>query len=531
MSRSAVLVTCLLLASTTARAQTPAKMSPAELAAAIDRLIDARIAQAGAIAAAAADDADFLRRLSLDLVGRIPRVSEIRKFLEDESSSKRERQVEEMLASNGHVVAMGSYWRKALIPDNNNPNFPFQFPEFKFWVEQRVRDNVAYDKIVHEMLAGPVGPPEVVRSTPTLAGYGNVGTQTFYSANENKPENVASSVTRQFLGVRLECAQCHDHPFASWKKVQFWETAAFFAQLDLGGRRIVRSGKVVESTPARKIREIKVPNTSDVAKAKFVDGTSPNWKDTDESRTVFADWLVARENKLFARHAVNRLWSHFFGVGLAEPIDDETTEENPVSHPELLDLLAKQFVASGFDIKHMIRAMVSTKTYQRSSRQTHPSQADARLWARMPVRGLTGEQTYDSLAVAIGLRTPTADQPFNFGGARFDFLNRFASKERASERQTSILQALMVMNGKISEDGSSLTAGHILPAIAEAPFLSTTEKIETLFLATLSRMPRADEMERLGSYVERGGTNNDRRTAMADVFWVLLNSAEFSANR
>jgi hypothetical protein len=175
--------------------------------------------------------------------------------------------------------------------------------------------------------------------------------------------------------------------------------------------------------------------------------------------------------------------------------------------------------------------MVSTKTYQRSSRQTHPSQADARLWARMPARGLTGEQTYDSLAIAIGLRTPTSDQPFNFGGARFDFLNRFASKERSSERQTSILQALMVMNGKISGDGSSLTAGHILPAIADAPFLSTTEKIETLFLATLSRMPRADEMERFGSYVERGGTNNERRTAMADVFWVLLNSAEFSANR
>src|SRR5262249_6489002 len=157
----------------------------------------------------------------------------------------------------------------------------------------------------------------------------SAGAQAFYAANEGKPENAASSVTRQFLGVRLECAQCHHPPFAAWNKQQLWETAAVFAQFQHGQRRAIINRKPQQQLAPANLREINIPNSKDVAKAKFIDGTEAKWKDGDASRTVLADWVVSPNNPYFARQAVNRLWAHFFGYGLADPVDDETTDDNP----------------------------------------------------------------------------------------------------------------------------------------------------------------------------------------------------------
>lgn len=523
----------VLLAPQVLRAEVPAKQSPAELAAVIDRMIEAKFGPAKVVPAPIADDADFLRRASLDLRGRVARVSEVRAFVADPSPDKRQRLVEEMVASSPHVVHFGAFWRNALIPANNNQVFQFQNPQFASWIEQRVRDNVPYDKMVHEILAGPAGFAQPLGfRTGMQPAAANIGSQTFYFANENKPENVASSVSRIFLGVRLECAQCHDHPFASWKRKQFWETAAFFTQIQLRQPR-VENGKVVQPDPI-KPREIKIPNTDQTVVARFMDGKEPAWDGNPDPRRVLADWVVSKDNPYFARTAVNRLWAHFFGLGLAEPIDDEPNEENPISHPELLDELTRQFVASGYDVRHMIRAMTSTRAYQRSSVQTDPSQSDLRLWARMPVRGMTGEQIYDSLVLAVGYKAPTPQQQqvqFGFGGPRFDFVNWFASQDRKTEKQTSILQALAMMNGKFVSDATTLSTSTTLAAVADASFMSPAQKIETLYLAALGRLPRPEEASRALTYVERGGVRNDPNSALADVFWVLLNSSEFILNR
>jgi hypothetical protein len=530
MTRIGLAVGMMLLAGV-AQAQSP--RNPAELANVIDRLIEAKWPAAGAEPADAVDDADFLRRVSLDLIGRVPRVSEVRAFLSNPSPDKRKQIVEEMLAGNPYVVNMGTFWRAALIPVNNNQQVQFQNFAIKTWIEDKVRQNTAYDKIAKEILGGSIGTPQEMQ----LIQFGqinpgstaNPGAQAFYASAENKPENIAANISRVFLGVRLECAQCHDHPFASWKRKQFWETAAFFPPPQ-AGRAL---GGLVLPNPV-KSRHIKIPNTEQVVAARFMDGKEPDWKPGMDSRTTFADWVASKENPYFARMAVNRLWSHFFGLGLADPIDDEPTDENPVSHPELLDELTRHFVASGFDVKDMIRAFVATRAYQRGSNQTHPSQADARLWARMPVRGLSGEQLYDSLVVAVGLRTQPQVNPrqqFVIGGPRFDFVNRFAGQDRRTEKQTSILQALLMMNGRFVADATQLSSGSTLGAVADASFMTSAQKIETLYLAALGRLPRPDEIERMESYIARGGARNDPNAALADVFWVLLNSSEFALNR
>jgi hypothetical protein len=198
----------------------------------------------------------------------------------------------------------------------------------------------------------------------------------------------------------------------------------------------------------------------------------------------------------------------------------------------LVDGLAKAYVDSGYDTRFLIKVITRTKAYQLSSRQTDPSQASPRHFARMNVKAMTAEQLYDSLVTATAM--PTANQNMQRqrfgGGSRNEFLTKFASTEKITERQMSILQALTLMNGKLVNDQTSVERSGFLSAINDAPFMDVDAKVEAMFLATFSRTPSAAETERFGSYVQRGGIGNDSKKALADVFWALLNSSEFSLN-
>jgi hypothetical protein len=515
----------LLVTALVARAETRA-LSPKEIAA----LIDKRVAEKwDAIEPAPlADDATVLRRASLDLIGRIPRVSELRELFDDTAADRRERALERLFEHPLYPIHLGAVYRRQLLPANGQP-FLFANPQFKSWLEQQFRDNVPYDKTVRDLLTAPTGFNQSMRG----AGNNNVSpASAFFQANEFKPENVVSNVSRVFLGVRLECAQCHDHPFARWTRRQFWETASFFASIQRNVPRFNENGR---QRPAVEIvdRQMQIPGTDKVVRARFLDKVRPEWKDDDDTRAVFAEWVTSPKNPFFARAAVSRLWHHFFGHGLIEPLDEEPTDESPPSHPELLQELADQLIAHEFDLKVIMRGMVLSQTYQRSSKQTHPSQDDPRRYARRTVRGLFPEQMFDSLVVATGFREEVGQQRLGFGGggARFDFLNRFANTDLPSEKQTSILQALSLMNGKLTADATHLKRSQTLAAIVDAPFLSTFDKVETLFLATLSRRPSADELDRFVGHVRAGGVRQDEASALADVFWVLLNSTEFGVNR
>lgn len=492
-------LTLLLLAITAAggSAEPPAPLTAPQLSARIDQLLAARWTEAGVSLASLADDAEFFRRLSLDLNGRIPSVLDVCDFLDDSRPDKRARWAEEFIRGAGHrplfVNHWAGYWHTLLFARVTNPQAQFLGQQLVPWLRDQVQVNAPYDRMVRELIAGDAG-------------------RAFARANEDKPENLAGSTARLFLGINLECAQCHDHKFADWTRRQFWETAAFFA--------------------ADKGAAIQLPNSDQTVRAQFLDGTSPQWTGKDDPRAVLAAWLTGPNNRLFARAAVNRLWEYFFGTGLTDPVD-AMNPDNPPSHPELLDELAAQFTAHRFDLEYLIRALVGTWAYQLSSRPSDPGQNDRRLFARMVVRRLSPEQLYDSLLVALGTTDETAAGPSFFGGApatrRAEFLARFAdAAERQATRQTSVLQALYLMNGPLLEE--SLPESTTLATVQANDRSPAARNVTELYLAVLSRRPVPDERERLRKYVEGGGPTKDRKAALADVFWALLNSAEFASN-
>jgi hypothetical protein len=479
--------------------------------------------------AAAADDGEFLRRAYLDVIGRIPHVAEAREFLADKSADKRQALVRRLLDSPGYVAHGTSVWRNVYLPEVES-DFQFRFfaPSFDNWLRKQLLEDRTYGQWANELLTATFSNQQQMYNPYGQSG-GAPTPIAFYQIKENKPENIAASVARVFLGVRIECAQCHNHPFAKWKREDFWGMAAFFKGTDSRPRGGVEGFFQDLFT----FPEIAIPDTKKVVQAKFIDDSQPHFKGKVSFRQTLADWVTSPSNPYFAKAAVNRLWAQFFGRGLVDPIDN-FDESNPASHPELLEDLADDFAKHEYDLKFVIRAITSSRAYQLTSRQTHKSQADPVLFARAAVRGLTGEQLYDSVATATGYRDPNGQlNPFVIGvnSPRSEFLEKFkAGAENPSDRQTSIVQALTLMNGQLTNSATSLSQSETLSAVLDFPLFSTAERIEALYLAALTRKPSAKELDRFVKYVDGGGAKKNARAGLTDVFWALLNSSEFILN-
>jgi hypothetical protein len=245
-----------------------------------------------------------------------------------------------------------------------------------------------------------------------------------------------------------------------------------------------------------------------------------------------ADWLASSKNPYFAKAAVDHLWQYFFGISLTEPVF-EPTDDSPPAHPELLEELANAFVASGYDLKFLVRAIVLTDAYQRASIALSPkTMEEIQFFARMPVRGMLPEQLYDSFAEATDSRQDSSyDEQFRQPAIglpdtpRQQFMAKFTSQDKRIETQTSILQALYLMNGRFLADRVKLENNDALKTIATTT--STAGKVERLYLMVLNRLPRPDELARLVGFIDSGGGSGDPRQAVADVYWALLNSSEF----
>ena len=499
----------------------------ARLAALVDRRLAEKWQEGQVEPAPPSSDAEFLRRVTLDIAGRIPSVAEARAFLDDPSPGKRRALVERLLAGPGYPNHFTDAWRALLLP-NLDDDFTLKYfsPGFDAWLRRKFAEGAPYDAIVREILTTPLGEGR----TPSTLPYRQEARPSplaFYAANDAKPENLAASSARAFLGVRIECAQCHDHPFASWKRDQFWSLAAFFAGVERPKQEDcdIFQGREV---PGR--RELAISGGPKMVPARFLDGSEPPWRSKSSSRAILADWVVARDNPYFARAAANRVWSLFFGTGLVDPVDD-LSSQNPPSHPELLDELADGFASHRHDFKFLIRALTSTRAYQASGAGYVADQDEARLFARRPPRGMSPQQIYASFVQATGVRREK-DRPFNFDASpRSDFLEAFAGQDgRPLDRRTSIRQSLILMNGRLTSDATDLIRGATLPAIADAYFLDTPGKVEALYLATLTRRPSPEESSRMVAYIDRGGPTFDPKKALADVLWSLLNSSEFLLN-
>jgi hypothetical protein len=404
----------------------------------IDELLAASWEKAGIKPAPLATQSQLYRRLSLDLTGKIPDLTSARDFWDDMSQStwgwlatedvfRRERPskrwdwVEALLekedpATKASLFARhwAAIYRHIMLPNTaaNNPNFGNLQPGFENWLYQKLKANTGYDKLAHELLTSNVNNPGF---NPGFGGQGGGSPAAFYFANENKAENLAGAAGRVFLGVKIDCAQCHAHPFAKWQKQQFWEFAAFFSGI---GNQFNPRGQPFNPNS----RKITIPGTNKEVTAKFLDGAEPVWKDGVDTRTVLADWVVAPENPFFAKASVDLVWSYFFGNSLLEPIL-EPSDDYPVTYPELLDELSKQFIASGYDLKFLVRAIVHSEAYQRSSegkkdadkldllRPHAGSGPQPRAAFRQPLRGHGLSRGQQSQPIPAAVQRPATELP------------------------------------------------------------------------------------------------------------------------
>jgi Protein of unknown function (DUF1549)/Protein of unknown function (DUF1553) len=487
------------------------------LTARIDAVLAARWAEAKVQPTAIADDGEFLRRVSLDLIGKIPTAAEARDFLDDPGKGKRLALVERLLDSPAYTTRATELWRQLLLPEADTEDIARQVAgNFEAWLRKKVIEDAGYDRIVREILTAKLTgrnaefPVDARRINPSPDGY--------YAAKEGKPENIASGVARVFLGIRLECAQCHNHPFASWKREQFWSLAAFFADLP---PQVAENEISMRRDPgAAPRRQLTIPGTKKVVKATHLDGSAPAWRARAETREILAEWVTAPDNPYFAKAVVNRVWARFFGAGLIEPVDDlDGASGSELSG--LLDELATQFRAHGYKLKFLIRVLTATRAYHLSS-VANQAESTTPLFASMPVRGLSPGQLFDSLTQATGAEA---------GDARARFLELFSRREeRPVEAETTIIQALTMMNGSYIDGATNPETSQVLGAIVKAPFLDTSSRIETLYLATLTRRPRPEELPLLVRFVERRKTEDEQAKAIADICWAILNGPEFHLN-
>tara|TARA_R110002072_G_C7978996_1_gene536062 strand:- start:64657 stop:67230 length:2574 start_codon:yes stop_codon:yes gene_type:complete len=500
----------------------PVEGSTDEIVRQADELL-AELWQANAVTPTVpADDSELLRRVYLDLAGRTPSVSEVRAFDNDKSLNRFESLVDRLLKSPDHASHLATVWRTFLIPEGVDLTAFGGVEAFDEWLARRFASGDSYDDIVRSLL---LADGRLVRSGPLL----------FYSAAKLDPDQLASRTARVFLGMRLECAQCHDHPFEPWAQDEFWGFAAFFARISRPKGTLESVSTVLRVSDVDR-GEVMLPDTEQIVAPKFLDGAE--FLDGDGAparRQQLADWLTAAKNPFFARATANRVWGQLFGKGIVDPIDDFGLEHQPKS-PELLDLLAGHFVSTDFSLRELFRSVVLSKAYRLSSGAASVDDARSEFFAQMNIKTLSAEQVYDCISVATLLDSGAADDGMAFNVARIGnssraaFIQQFRTPVgRNTEYQGGIPQALTLMNGGLIEGATGLSSSGLLKSL-EAPFFTNKDRIEVLYLATLSRRPRSSEWELLNGYISDDARGSELQEGLADILWALLNSAEFTLN-
>lgn len=516
-------------------------------AAEIDRWVDAGLAKAKLTAAPVIGDGEFLRRTALDLIGRIPTEEEVNAFLANTDPDKRQRWINDLLASPAYGEHFATIWRELMVPRDMALKKAVRDP-FPPWLAAQFNANRGWDVIVRVMLTAEGRMREHPEAGFILANS---------EGSDPLPNLLADATARLFWGVQLRCAECHDHPYAPWKQSDFWSTAAFFGRLHKGylegknpnGWTLTESSEPIPTgmgrIPGTEMRAppdagaaIKVPETGrklagQLIEARFLGGATPAWKDPGPYRGRFAEWATSAEHPWFARNAVNRLWSHFFTRGLVMPLDGQH-ESAEASHPELLAALAREFAASGFNIKQLIRAVCLSRAYQRGSRPAPGTELDEKFFSHRQPRVMRAEMLYDSLSVVLqptfaksGKPGATAQlarpQPIP-GQSRDDFVRAFAARPDENHGSTvngGIPQLLELMNGRLLADLSPV-AGRITKSNP-----TREQMIERVYRITYARLPSAAEQAWVKDYL---AARSNQTEACAGLLWTLLNTAEFLVN-
>lgn len=452
-------------------------------------------------------DAEFCRRVWLDLAGVAPPISEIRSFLKDADSIKRAKLIDKLLLSPHHATHMAATWNDILLPaDAQSVQQRNNIAALQLWLRDQFIDNTPYDYFVASFLRA--------------GGKADKGPAIFYTTRDVEPKKLAAATSKIFLGIQLQCAECHDHPFDRWTQEDFWSYAAFFAQLQRTDQQMRGGGEILDAA----VGEVTLPDTEDIVPPRYPGATeSPEEDITNNRRRQLTIWLASRDNKYFVRAAVNRTWAHLFGRGLVDPVD-AMDKDNPPSHPEVLDYLTRYFIEHRFNMRTLTATLARTDAYQLSSAVDGDRPAEE-TFAAMNVKTLTARQFYDSTQQNVLRRSANVGRDgFNF--QREQFLTRMrATDTTPRDYPHGVMQALGIMNGPemMSATQNSQTG---LLATMQAPIFSETDRLESIFLAALSRMPTDSESNRIGTYLSKTKSDSERATLLSDVLWTLLNTAE-----
>jgi hypothetical protein len=472
-----------------------------------------------------ASDSELLRRAYLDLTGVIPPASVVADFLLTRGSGAHERKVAELLQSEEYVEHWANVWTGWLVgsasPDDGDRM------AFRAWVRAALAANMPYDQMVRRMVA-TTGP-----SHQDGAAY-------FVLRYDTNPVELAARTARLFLGLPLQCAQCHDHKSEPWKQTDFYGVVAFFAgtkrepvyeEATENGRSQRRYiGSYLRDGP---VQDMAVPGADQVVKPRFLAGETYRPVEGRSSRAAYAEWLTAPDNPYFAQAVVNRMWAYLTGRGFVEPLD-WFGENQPPTHPELLRWLAQDFASHGYDLQYLTRAIMQTDAYQRSARTTERNKNDDLYLTHARLRPLTAEQLFYSLLEATNIEGREKRRRRDFESMRRDYLRRyrflFGNDEQEEEEvnKPTISQALMMLNGAIVSDGSRRAAGTRLDRILNTE-IGLQQRVEAIYLSVLSRMPTPAEVSYFRLYYEGSGYR-DKTKCYEDLFWSLLNTTEFASN-
>lgn len=464
-------------------------------------------------------DAEFVRRAYLDTLGLLPTADEVRKFLQDRSPDRRTKLIEHLTTRPEFADYWSVKWADVLrISDETLGEGPAK--AFHKWVRDSIAANKPMDQFVREILTAKGGMMENPPANFFRAQRDSDGTV--------KPDTLSQAATQLFFGVRMTCAKCHNHPFERWTQTEYYELAAFFGQVR------TRGGEGKEVLVLNDKGEVEHLRTGKVMKPKFLGGGYPEIKPGEDRRVALANWLTTKDNPFFARAIVNRVWANVIGRGIVEPVDD-FRDSNPPVNDALLEALAKDFADHNFDFRHLVRTIMNSRTYQLSAKTVPLNHGDSTYFSHALPRMLTAEQLADAIAQITGIPDefkgyPMGTRAMQIAGnkGRTDFLKTFGRPDRnlncecEREKDPTMLQALKLITDrgihqKLQSDQSRLAK----LAASQQP---DTAIVEELYFAALSRPPSDKEKQ---AWLSHFGQSENRRAAVEDLGWVLINSKEF----
>ena len=492
----------------------------------IDKLVHDKLHKLRIIPSGDCTDEVFLRRVYLDVVGQLPTSDDFRAFVADKAPDKRAKKVDQLLARKEFTELWVMKWSELLqIRSNNNIAQGISYKSallYHAWLKEKIAENVPMNEVVTELLSSTGG---------TFAEPAT----NFYQV-ERDTLKLSENVAQVFMGMRLQCAQCHNHPFDRWTQDDYYSWAAFFAQI---GRKqgVDPREQVIYNRGSGEVKHVVGGRNMP---PKFLGGETPDVKGKDR-REVLGEWLASTENPYFARNIVNMVWSHFLGVGIIDPVDDVRVS-NPASNPELLEELANRFQGEfNYDFRKLVAAICNSASYQRTTQSNPSNVSDLNNFAKARIRRQRAEVMLDTITQVTDTKNKFKGLPLGSravqiadGNTTDYFLTTFGRATRETvcscevKMDPSLSQALHLMNGTTVTTKID-SGGLVKTMLAEK---KTSEQIiEEIYIRCFSRKPTAEEMKQLGAQVTAVGDDAAQKLlVLNDVFWAVLNSKEYMFN-